>query len=395
MQTLSVAEYLSLVNETLALIPSEAQVIEGEISDYRLSQGKWINFTLKDPSGEASLPCFATTFQVGVPLQDGMRVQVSGYARVYERFGKFSLNVRDVQLVGEGALKQAYELLKKKLEQEGLFDRSRKRDIPRFPERVGLITSKEAAAFTDFLRIANNRFGGSVIQVYPVHVQGQYAVDEILEAFAYFNALSESDRPEVLVLTRGGGSLEDLHAFNDERVARAVFGSVVPVVVGVGHERDESLADFAADVRASTPSNAAERVFPDREQVGYEVERSVDVMEMRLRRYVETHQADVRRAGHVMTVFFERLGHVASSAVEQMIQGFSSRLRQATDRVGAMEQVLRQVDPARVLARGYSLVKKDGVVVKDAKGLEKGGEVQVQLARGTFRAEVISSSYGN
>ncbi|HBL39614.1 TPA: exodeoxyribonuclease VII large subunit [Candidatus Uhrbacteria bacterium] len=388
MQTLSVSDYLALVNETLALIPSEAHLIEGEVSDYRVSQGKWVTFTLKDEEKDAVLPCFGTTFQLTLPLENGMRVQVKGYSRVYERFGKFSLNVREVEPVGEGALRKAYEMLKRKLEAEGLFDASRKRTLPRFPSRVGLITSREAAAYTDFLRIANNRFGGSVISLVPVHVQGQYAVEEILSAFAYFDALEVEVRPELIVLTRGGGSLEDLHAFNDERVARAVFGSAVPVVVGVGHERDESLADFAADVRASTPSNAAELVFPDRTQIVYELTTSTDLMESRLRQALDERSAVVSHAGHAMTVFFERLSHVVFDLATRLSRAYQECLLRMGESVVHAEQILRQVDPKRVLSRGYSLVKVGGVLIKDTSRLEIGTDVQVQLARGLFSAEV-------
>jgi len=388
MQILSVSEFLKVVNETLALIPSEEMVIEGEISDYRLSQQKWISFNLKDENEEAALPCFATTYQLKLPLENGMRVQVKGYSRVYERFGKFSLNVREVQLVGEGALGKAYELLKKKLETEGLFDASRKRDIPRFPSRVGIITSREAAAYTDFLRISSNRWGGVEMSLYAVHVQGQHAVKEILEAFEYFNSLSESNRPDVLVLTRGGGSLEDLHAFNDEAVARAVFGSIVPVVVGVGHERDESLADFVADVRASTPSNAAERIFEDRLQVLSEIGRSAAFMEERLRRRLEERSVVIRQAGHAMNLFFERLSFTWSEVVARLNRSFGEMLVSIKDRIVQAERFLKQVDPAVVLSRGYSIVKFGDRVVTDVGTLEVNAPIQVQLAHGSLSADV-------
>src|SRR3989344_5195589 len=256
---ISVAQYLDLVNDRLREVPSDVGV-EGEVSDLRVSHGKWVGFDLKDAQGGGVLKCFMTVWQLSVPLEDGMRVRVTGGAKVSDRFGKFQLDVRTVELVGEGALKRAYLALKRKMQDEGLFDGARKRPIPRFPERIGLITSREAAAYGDFLRVLGNRWGGVEVDFVPVHVQGGNAVPDILAAFEHFHHLGESERPDVLVLTRGGGGLEDLHAFNDESVARAVFSSRVPVVVGVGHERDESLCDFVADVRASTPSNAAERV---------------------------------------------------------------------------------------------------------------------------------------
>ncbi|MBI2484545.1 exodeoxyribonuclease VII large subunit [Candidatus Uhrbacteria bacterium] len=390
MKTLSVAEYLELVNETLSLIPTTEFLVEGEVAEYRVSQQKWIHFLLKDEKKEACVPCFATTYQLSVPLEDGMRVQVAGYARIFERFGKFSLNVRQVTPVGEGALRKAYELLKKKLEEEGLFDVGRKREPPRFPRTVGLLTSPEAAAYTDFVRIAKNRWAGSVIELYPVHVQGARAVENILEAFAYFQTLSVKERPDILVLTRGGGSFEDLHAFNDERVARAVFGSPVAVVVGVGHERDESLCDFVADVRASTPSNAAEMVFPDRRAVAAEIESSVRVWDSRLHRWVEERHVVLARAGSATTVFFEQLSSRLLHNTKRLGHVFWPVMARARERVEHLERILKQSSPKRILARGYSIVRLHGGVLKDARALVKGEAVQVQLAHGSFDAEVTS-----
>src|SRR3989339_1221730 len=316
-QALSVAEYLKLVNDTLRLIPSDQVVIEGEVSDFRVAQGKWVSFDLKDEQAQAVLKCFMTTWQLKVAIEDGMRVQVKGHPNVYERFGTFKLNVEALEPVGEGALRRAYELLKRKLETEGLFDVSRKRELPRFPERIGLITSRDAAAYGDFLRILNNRWGGVKILHAHVHVQGREAVGEIVGAFEYFNRLD--DRPDVLVLTRGGGGLEDLHAFNDEQVARAIYASKIPVVVAVGHERDESLADFVADVRASTPSNAAERVVPSRSDISYELETLTGHMESRLSHTIQDRAFVLERATNLIGFILERQKERLSRAKEGLL----------------------------------------------------------------------------
>ena len=196
-QVISVGEYLELVNQTLKYIPSATLQVEGEVSDYRVAQGKWVSFDLKDETTEAVLKCFMTTWQLKTPLEDGMRVQVKGYPKVYERFGTFKMNVQDVELVGEGALRRAYELLKKKLETEGLFDISRKRSLTRFPQRIGLITSRDAAAYGDFIRILNNRWGGVHLLFAHVHVQGKEAVGEIVEAFSFFNKLAFLSDPSL------------------------------------------------------------------------------------------------------------------------------------------------------------------------------------------------------
>ena len=387
--SISVAQYLVLLNETLRAFASPDIAIEGEVSDYRVSQQKWISFDLKDEKEEAVLKCFATVWQVRMPLENGMRVVVRGASRIYERYGQLKFSVQEVTPVGEGALRRAYELLKKQLEAEGLFDRARKRLLPRFPETIGLITSKEAAAYGDFLRILHNRWIGVRVLHTPVHVQGKEAVEDILRAFAYFNALDIKERPDVLVLTRGGGGLEDLHAFNDERVARAVFQSRIPVVCAVGHERDESLCDFVADVRASTPSNAAERVVPDREDVRREIEMMVREQTYRLE---ETLQQGHRLADHVAQMaelILTREHQRFVSAQERLHKTEERWMRALGDRLAQSLRLLQQVDPKRVLARGYSLVTHKGRVVTQAAQIAPGFEVGIQLAHGSFDAEVL------
>lgn len=365
---LQVSEYLKLANQVLKLnIDGYAFAVEGEIFDYKIKDGKWIMFSLKDENDpSAKVGCFATTFKISGAFEDGMRVRVWGPPAI-NKWSGFQIEVQKMEVVGDGALKKAYELLKKKLEAEGLFDFARKRSLTRFPERIGLITSRDAAAFGDFVRILNNRWGGVEIWFSHVHVQGREAVPEILVAFQKFNSLPDGERPEVLVLTRGGGSLEDLHAFNDEQVVRAVFGSKIPVVCGVGHERDESLCDFVADVRASTPSNAAERVVPNRREVLYEIETMARRVETRLVDSVDDKQ-----------FLIERVTNLIFSAVDRQKEKLSQLIR-----------VLSNLDPKRVLSRGYSIVTSRGKIVKDSSTLEIGAEVGVQLAQGSLDAEVL------
>ncbi|HBO99801.1 MAG: Exodeoxyribonuclease 7 large subunit [Candidatus Uhrbacteria bacterium GW2011_GWF2_41_16] len=390
MAVLHVAEYLALVNETLRLhISSEEIVIEGEVSDFRVAQEKWVSFDLKDSDSEAILKCFMTIWQLPTRLEDGWQVRVRGSAKIYERYGTFKFNVSAVQPVGEGALRRAYELMKKKLEAEGLFDPSRKRPLPRFPNRIGLITSRDAAAYGDFLRILQNRWSGTEIDFLHIHVQGKEAVDDILHAIKYFHSVSEEDQPDVLVLIRGGGGLEDLHAFNDERVARAVFQSKIPMVCGVGHERDESLCDFAADVRASTPSNAAERVVPNRREVLFEMATMARHIEERLLERVAHGQRTMDRLTRAMLFVLdwhqERVQTLSQWVTERM-NNWLPRLR---ERLEAQERMLRNLDPKHILERGYAIVTTHGQVIKNTAVLETGQEIGVQLAGGGFDAEIL------
>jgi exodeoxyribonuclease VII large subunit len=265
-QTISVTEFVSIINETLAFAYPQV-LIEGEVSSFKVNQGKFVFFDLKDEANV--LNCFMMVHQLKMPIEDGMKVRVLGSPKV-TKFSKFSLTVRDVELAGEGALRRAMELLKKKLEGEGLFDPARKRPIPAFPTRLGLITSGASAAYADFIKILSARWGGIEVLLADVSVQGAQAPDQIVGALEYFNTLR--DPVDVLVLIRGGGSLEDLAAFSTEPVARAVAASRTPIIVGVGHEVDFSLADYAADLRAATPTDAARLVVPDRHETEATIE---------------------------------------------------------------------------------------------------------------------------
>ncbi|KKW30395.1 MAG: Exodeoxyribonuclease 7 large subunit [Candidatus Uhrbacteria bacterium GW2011_GWD2_52_7] len=412
---ISVSDFLSLINHALRSIPTDGMAIEGEVVDFKVSQGKWVTFDLKDEKVDAKIGCFMTTFQLMVPLAAGMKVHVKGYPKVAEKWGKLSFNVQSVELVGEGAYAKAYAALKEKLRLEGLFDAGRKRQIPRIPERIGLITSSEAAAYGDFLRILQNRFGGVTVLHVPVHVQGQFAVAEILGAFAQFNAMPPDERPDVLVLTRGGGALEDLHAFNDEQVARAVFSSAIPVVVGVGHERDESLCDFVADVRASTPSNAAELVAPDRRDIDRSIMYAYERMAGRLQYEIGRRQAGIDRSIAVLdrsisrisqdiavllgrfSHSFERfrlmliqtIDHVARR--QSMIEEATMRLiTQARRRAAEIERLLMSLDPMRILSRGYAIVRSGGQIVKKALEVTPGTPLSIQLADGAVEAQVMT-----
>lgn len=387
---LHVGQFIALMNEVLHdHIPSDEMLIEGEISDYRVSQGKWVSFDLKDETAEAVLKCFATVWQITDPIENGMRVHVTGFPKIYERFGTLKLNIQSIVPVGEGALRRSYELLKKKLEQEGLFDASRKRSLPRFPKKIGLITSRDAAAYGDFLQILNNRWGGVVIEHSHVHVQGREAVPELLDAFQSFNTLSSDDRPDVIVLTRGGGGLEDLHAFNDEQVARAVYKSIIPVVVAVGHERDESLCDYVADVRASTPSNAAERVVPNRSEVKYEIETMEQHIENRLQEVMDRYQTMSERIASLVQRVMERERERFISLHTRLLDRVESWLPQLKEQVDFSQKMLRQVDPTRVLSRGYAIVRAKGKIIQSSSLLAVGQELTIQLHMGSVDTEVL------
>jgi len=388
--------------EYINFVITQKQVfIEGEIVSYNVSQNKWVFFDLKDE--QSRVGCFAVLYNLDCRLEDGMKVRVTGTPRLHQKSGKFSIYVDRVELCGEGALKKAFELTKAKLKEEGLFAPERKRQIPQMPEVIGLIASRESAAYTDFMRILNQRWGGVTIYLAHVAVQGESAVEEIVGAFEYFN---QSDVPvEAIVLTRGGGSMEDLQAFNSERVVRAVFGSKHPVICGVGHERDETLADYAADLRAATPTHAATLLVPDREDFARRLERSVyslgSIMDSALeweRHRVERacaalyHRLTERTNGFQVLLkrFYFQASRIGESAVTQrarigemsyrMGRTLEHRRSEMVSHREFLERSLQQMSPYGVLKRGYSIVKKQGKAVSKAADLKPGDLLDIILS---------------
>lgn len=379
MPTYSVAQFIATVNDQIYGQFS----VEGEVSRYNVSQGKWVFFYLKDDT--AVMNCFIPLFRLKIPLVDGMRIKVVGTPKVREQTGGFSFTVDAVELVGEGALKRAYEMLKLKLDKEGLFAAERKRILPQYPDRVGVIASRDSAAWGDFKRIANNRWGGVKIDLYHVAVQGASAEAELVEAFNYFNAAAVL--PDVLVVIRGGGSLEDLAAFNSESVARAVAGSRVPVVSGVGHERDETLCDLAADVRASTPSNAAEIVLPSRDAVAADLAMTGDYLTGRVENCLLIKQQKIAQAVYVLQASLSKPLEQARMLLNKF-SGAGDLLANKAMAAGAfLESSLRLFnahDPKKVLARGFSItrLKKTGKIIKRVSDVKKGESITTEFSGG-------------
>lgn len=388
---MSVSEFIEQIN---GIIAGEF-VVEGEVSQYKVSQGKWIFFDLKDD--KAVVNCFATVFNLSQPLEDGMKIRVLGYPKIHDRSGRFSITVQKVELVGEGSLKKAYLLLKKKLQDEGLFNTERKRLLPELPAKIGVVASRDSAAFGDFVRILNNRWSGVEINLYNVAVQGEQAVSEITEAFNFFN--THDTECDVLVLIRGGGSLEDLAAFNNELVVRAVYGSKIPVVCGVGHERDESLCDFAADKRASTPSNAAEIVVPDKEDfisgLDFSLEHIFGSMQNKILRWRRTVEQNLYTISSVLEAPLQKCRNLMAN-FERTPQILQTVLNQYQAYVTSAQMLFKNVDPKRVLQRGYSLVRtKQGVLVKNANQLDIGEEFMIELGYGELVGEVLDPANKN
>lgn len=360
----TVTEFVSVVNQTLEYAYANV-VVTGEIANFRVSKNRWVYFDLKDDT--SSVRFFGTVYQMPGPLEDGMTVAVRGVPKLHPQYG-FSVTVQTIKPTGEGSIKKAAALLEKKLRAEGLFDESRKRPLPYPPKHIGLITSGESAAFRDFVKILNARWGGVVVTLIDVQVQGDPASAQIVSALKQFNTMV--DAPDVLVVTRGGGSADDLQAFSTEQVTRAVAASRIPTVVAIGHEVDISLAELAADQRASTPSNAAELLVPDRAAVLHHVRVQ------RERVAHATEQALLHARKHIKT----QTDHLASAV--------DHSLSQARQQLTLRTQVLQAYNPQAALQRGYALVRQGKTVLRTGKNSKVGDEINVQLADATLAATV-------
>jgi len=415
--------------------------VAGEISGVRPAASGHIYFTLKDDESVIRCVIFRSGLRwLRFKPQDSMAVLARGRLDVWEPRGEYQLLVEYLEPRGVGALQVAFEQLKKKLAAEGLFDPARKRLLPRLPQRIGIVTSPTGAVIRDMLQILGRRFPGLHIRVFPALVQGQGSVQEICQGLEYF---SSSPWAEVVVLARGGGSLEDLWSFNEEAVARAIASSTVPVVSAIGHETDVTIADFVADVRAPTPSAAAEIIVPTREEVRARIQELLDKAAQALRyRLAQAARAlEQKGLARATAVLQRRLGRLhqrldemdyrlrerlrmtldhhrkrfaewetrlrrqdlrlrfseGRNRLQQVQQTLGWRMRarlsQARSRWESLTAELTHLSPLRVLERGYAIVQDEGGrVLKDAADAPPGTPIQVRLARGRLQALVTESS---
>ena len=364
--------------------------MQGEVSNFRIAQGKFVWFDLKDDKSVVN--CFMLTFQLKHELEDGMEIRVIGNPGLFKKSGRFHLRAKQIELVGEGSLKRQYELLKKKLTAEGLFDVSRKRELPQYPKRIGLVTSRGAAAFTDVQRILNNRWGGLEISLFHVQVQGASAPGSVTEALELINA-HYADTLDLIILTRGGGSMEDLQAFNEEAVVRAVFGLRVPSIVAIGHERDETLAELAADVRASTPSNAAEMAVPNKEDVLYQIQQMVTAQERALRDELNDRRFQIRNKVDILEGYIQGYSRQVRSSIQSFqmaTQQWIHGIELYKERVSQSMQLLNSYNPKNVLSRGYAITKDaSGKVITSTKQAKKSTQITTIVKDGEFTSQVL------
>ena len=410
--------------------------VGGEVSNFKRYDSGHCYFTLKDETAQVECVMFRSKFMLlGWQPENGMQVEVRACPTLYEARGRFQLNVEVMRRAGLGALYEAYEHLKARLEREGLFDAARKRALPQYPKTVGVVTSPKAAALRDVLTTLRRRMPGLAVIIYPAPVQGEGAGARIAQAILTAGARAEC---EVMIVCRGGGSIEDLWAYNDETLARAIAACSIPIVSGIGHETDFTIADFVADARAPTPTAAAQLVAPDHQELCQQLRQSYVRLSRIVARGLENRMQRVDylskcvvHPGERIRGRLQHLSHLANRlcggwrrlfetqtwqvrGLARQLAGtrpdlerftrehadLSRRLRDAAAvqveaagrRLAAMGSHLTHLNPELVLERGYSIAQNaSGAIVRDAGELAVGDELRVTFARGTAQTQVRST----
>lgn len=351
----SVSDFIATSNDIFEKsFPSV--LIEGEISSFKVNQNKFVFFDLKDE--ESVLGCFMTVWQLRFPLEDGMKV-IAQVKPKLTNWGKFSLTVEKITPKGEGSLKKSLEILKEKLTREGLFDENRKRRIPQDLQKVAVISSTQAAGYADFIKIINERWGGLKIIVAHTQVQGMVASDQIIRAIDFLN--SQSELPDVIAIIRGGGSADDLAVFNDEKLVRAVANSRVPIITGIGHEIDQSLCDLVADFAASTPSNVAQILTPNK----------FDEMRFLRSKILRTNDLLLSKIAELKKANREKNQEIR----DRILQNILDQKRE----IQAKKRILESYNPQNILAKGYALISGE---------IATGKEITIKTIDKTITAEV-------
>jgi len=365
--------------------------VEGEVSNAKLYPSGHLYFTLKDSNAmlKAVFFGYAKRYPVDI-VKDGAAVICRGRVDVYEKRGEYQLITDMVEVKGLGLLQLKFQMLKEKLFKEGLFLPEKKKSIPILPQRIGIVTSPAGAAIRDMLKIIYGKFDNMAVEIYPVKVQGDDACFEIVDGIDYFNKSNEVD---IIILGRGGGSLEDLAPFNEEMVARAIYASKIPVITGVGHEIDFTIADFVADVRAPTPTAAADIAVRNKLEFLEMFENTKNVLRQSMKKKIE--KSKLMLYENVMELkgkkdIFTSYRMYLDELLNNLLHGFSNYFKSQQTRLDNITQRLIDLNPEGILKRGYSITMKRGlgIIVTDASQVSPGEELSITLSSGRLEATV-------
>ena len=367
--------------------------VRGEISNYKLYPSGHHYFTLKDEGAALKCVMFKSSAQrLRFRPENGMKIIAMGKVSVYSRDGVYQLSCTALAMDGVGDLYAAFEQLKGKLAKEGLFDPAHKKALPRFPGTIGIITSSAGAAVHDMLRILRKRYPLTNVRLLPVRVQGAEAPGEIAAAIRYANRYTLAD---LLIVGRGGGSIEDLWAFNDERVAYAIYESAIPVISAVGHEPDVTISDYVADLRAATPSNAAELAVPDQQALRQTLDSFSTVMANALSRQIKASRQHLKVLSESQSLksptgYLEQRRKNLQLLRNRMISAQNASLSKSKQRYIANTSKLDAMSPLKVLTRGYSMAQtEDGTLLRSVSQVELGQRISVSLSDGRISATVM------
>ncbi len=368
--------------------------VTGEISNFKNHYSGHMYMTIKDEGGAIKAVMFSSyASRLKFVPENGMKVIIFGSVSLYNKDGSYQLYITDMQPDGVGALNLAYEQLKEKLQNEGLFNAEFKKPIPEFPQKIGVMTAPDGAAVRDIFSILKRRYPVAEIVFCPVAVQGERAAPEIAKAIKLFN---EQNAADVLIVGRGGGSLEDLWAFNEEIVARAIFESKIPIISAVGHETDFTIADFVADLRAPTPSAAAELAVPDifelkSELLGLKQHLSVLMRSMLTgeKERLENFEKQITILSPSNKIINSR--QELSNLYEKVVNSITSKLNDEKMKISLLSSKLNALSPLEVLSRGYSISYNNGLLVKSVNDVKNGDNIKVRVTDGEFFAEVKGS----
>ena len=393
-QPLTVTEVNQYIKQMLEQDQILSQVsVRGELSNYKMHSSGHHYFTLKDDGAVISAVMFrGDAMKLRFRPENGMKVILSGRVSLFPKSGQYQIYVRDMQPDGVGALYIAFEQLKQKLYAEGLFDPAKKKPIPRYPNRIALVTSPTGAAVRDMIRILRHRYPLAKVLVCPVKVQGEGAAEEIAAMLDYVNANQLAD---VIITGRGGGSMEDLWAFNEEVLARAVFRSEIPVISAVGHEPDVTICDYVADLRAATPSNAAELAVVDGAELKVRLQNVTARMTQTVLSNIQGKRQQLRLLSEkkIMRSPYEYLSErrMLLAMLQQRLEGSQTGLIQKKkQQFASLAAALDAMSPLKVLGRGYAMATKDGEVVQSTSALQRGDRLNLQLRDGIASCRVES-----
>ena len=390
-RALDVSEANSYIKRILINDPILCNLkIKGEISNFKVHSSGNVYLSLKDQNSKINCVIFRNDYDRNLNLENGTKVIVSGYISVYERDGSYQLYIKHIEIAGIGNLYIEFNKLKEKLQKEGLFDYKYKKPIPKIAKSIGVVTSPTGAVIRDIINVTKRRYPKVHIKLYPVKVQGEGAKDEICEGIRFFNEIHKVD---TIIIGRGGGSIEDLWEFNEEEVARCVFESKIPIISAVGHEIDFTICDFVSDMRAPTPSAAAEIATPDVDDLYFKLENIKSRMNKSLTNIVNYDEQKLKYTfNRINTILNDYIIsdkiYDLDKIIEKLNNNIETKINKEEMNLKNLGSLLHNLSPLRTLDRGYSIINKEDVVVNSVLKVSENDEIEVVLSDGSLDCTV-------